>query len=165
MTSPAFLRTLLTRYRFDSRVGQMILLKRSPVSVSPANVDLGPVAARIGDWIKVPPAGGDRVYVNVGAQPNVTGRLLDLFFQRPEAHIVFRLDDGSTHEWRLIPNATDGLLISNYVSGMDDYQALFEGQSTKNRIAAFKVTSSGPSAYDPEIRARFFATAAVASGR
>lgn len=161
---PAFLRTLLSRYRFDSRVGDLILLKRSPVSVSPASVDLGTAQGRLGDWIKVPRAGGDRVYVNVAAQPNVTGRLLDLVFQRPEAHIVFLLDDGSMHEWRLIPNATDGLLISDFVSGTDDYQALFEGRPTRYRIAAFKVTSSGPSAYDPEVRAHFFASATLASG-
>ena len=155
---PEFFRTLLLRYQVESRVGEMLILRRRPGPVGVAQVELGAYRTGFGEWLDVPALGSNPVYGAIEVHPSIIGRLLDFVFQPPEAHLVLRKSNGETQTCRLIPNSVDGLLISDYIGWIGDTEALFQHKPTAYRIEAIKVTTSGPTAYQPEISTRFFSS-------
>jgi hypothetical protein len=155
---PAFFRAMLQHYTVTSRAGSLVILERAPAPAT-GTTDLGRASHRFGDWIAVPRVAGRWTMAEVDRNPSIVGRLYDLAFEGPEAHITLRLDDGTEREYRLIPTSRDGLLVSDFVGGSDDYASLFAGHPTSHHIVAFRVTTADPVAFASTFDTHFYSVA------
>ena len=154
---PEFFRTVLERYQVESRVDAVLVLRRR-TTVAPASaVDLGTFRSGFGEWTLVPSSPTPNpVYAAIDVRLSPVGRVLDLAFQPPQAHLVLLNSHGQTITCRLLPTAADGILASEFIGWIGDTEALFNHAPTAYGITAIKVTTLGASAYEPEVSTRFF---------
>ena len=147
---------LLSLYRPDHRIGDLIALERRS---TPASVQFGPsrrLATGFGAFTSVSDAGP--LWATLDVRLNLAGRILSALFRPPLLTLAVKLDDGSERRFRLVPAlAAAGFLLTPLVENSSDYEELAAdrpaGAGRRVTALSVEVSPSGRWFYQPAIGA------------
>jgi len=152
---PKTFRTILETYSYAGRSGAFILLKRTQNPSKTSEIVLGCVTATMGRPAVIPAYNGP-VYGNFLVKYSLWGNLLKVIYKPAPVYIRFELKDGKiSPRYRFIPEtASDGLLLSKYVSNTEALESVFQRQYT-NDIEKIIIETDHPLDYQDEIQIQF----------
>ena len=152
---PETFRTILEHYSYVGRSGSFILLSRTPYTSGDREVKLGSATFRMGEPVKVPAYDGE-IFGNISVHYSIWGNIEKTLFKPDPLYIRFISKTGLiSKKYRFIPDtASDGLLLSQYVSNTDIFTRIFQGHMI-NDIQSIIIETDHPEEYSNDIGITF----------
>ena len=134
--------TILENYRFDQAVNDFLFLKKKHLhNVDSHEILLEKNEYSMGDWVTIPSSTG-YIFSEVTITPSFLGRIINIFYKTSEIRISFRLKDGTTRYYRLIPAmAMAGFLLSPLVENSQDFHFAMENSEAlkEKKVESFSI--------------------------
>jgi len=158
---PSTYRQLLWGYELAGRSKEYLFLKRSkPSDMTPHLYPLKTLNVKLGDKVEVPEFDGGLVFAKIYLDMSVLGKFMKMVYKPSLVHFVFLgVENGGAkfdRVFRLVrEGAVNGVLVSEYLHGIDDLESLWKGEEGKG-YDAFMIRPDQPSHFKKEYRIEFY---------
>jgi hypothetical protein len=116
------------RYEFVSRTGLFSYLRKKPAFNPPILTPMASREATQGEWLEVPPAGTQMIYVKVQIGNTLKGKLISQLYRPSPLRIHVRLADGTARDFRLVSQmGAAGFILSPLIETGEDLENAFGG--------------------------------------
>lgn len=132
-----------------------LILQRRPAPRPFRITDAGRADFALGDWVNVPPAGGEIVLAGIEIGPNLLGRALGFIAREPMLFITLRYDNGQERTFRYVRGmggtrfALSPMPLDPDLEDLRAAAALFERSYAPDAVrdvVAIRLSSDGPGA-------------------
>jgi hypothetical protein len=154
---PATFRTILRNYKPVFIDGKFIILRRADTRNWPPSktVSVLDTETEFGKPISVPKIKNGYLFAKIYMEYNLLGKIAKLIYKPPIIGIGL-LADGSVFGHRFIfSTARNGIFLSQYIHGVRDLAAVWNGKPNNN-LDAIVIFTQNQHFYDKHIRVEFF---------
>jgi hypothetical protein len=154
---PATFRTILRNYKPVFIDGKFIILRRADTRNWPPSktVSVLDTETEFGKPISVPKIKNGYLFAKIYMEYNLLGKIAKLIYKPPIVGVGL-LADGSVFGHRFIfSTARNGIFLSQYIHGVRDLAAVWNGKPNNN-LDAIVIFTQNQHFYDKHIRVEFF---------